>query len=48
MSKKHLDRYIDEVVFRFNNREVDMGAMFNEVTKRIARRGKMSYKTLTA
>lgn len=48
MSKKHLNRYIDEVVFRFNNREVEMGAMFDEVTKRIARRGKMSYKTLTA
>lgn len=48
MSKKHLDRYIDEVVFRFNNREVDMSAMFDEVTKRIAKRGKMSYKTLTA
>lgn len=48
MSKKHLDRYIDEVVFRFNNREVDMSAMFDEVTKRIAKRGKMSYKRLTA
>ena len=48
MSKKHLNRYIDEVVFRFNNREVEMGAIFNEVTKRIAKRGKMSYKTLIA
>lgn len=48
MSKKHLDRYIDEVVFRFNNREVDMSAMFDEVTKRISKRGKMSYKTLIA
>lgn len=48
MSKKHLQRYIDEITFRFNNREVDMQDMFNEVTKLIAKRGKMSYKTLTA
>lgn len=48
MSKKHLQKYIDEVSFRFNNREVEMNHLFNEVTKLIAKRGKISYKTLTA
>lgn len=48
MSKKHLQRYIDEVCFRFNGRELGMQELFNAVTMRIAKRGKMSYKTLTA
>lgn len=48
MSKKHLQRYIDEVVFRFNSRQLTMQELFDEVTRRVAKRGKMSYKTLTA
>ena len=48
MSKKHLQRYIDEITFRFNNRENDMAAKFDAVTAKIAKRGKMSYKILTA
>jgi len=48
MSKKHLQRYIDEVSFRFNHRELDMQGVFEEVTKRMAKRGKMPYKALTA
>lgn len=48
MSKKHLQRYIDEVTFRFNNREISMKETFDEVTRRVAKRGKMSYKRLTA
>ncbi len=48
MSKKHLQRYIDEVAFRFNNRNADMAEKFDAVTMRIAKHGKMSFKTLTA
>ncbi len=48
MSKKHLQRYIDEVVFRFNNRHEDMAAKFDIVTASIAKRGKLSHKVLTA
>lgn len=48
MSKKHLQRYIDEIAFRFNGRELNMQGMFDEVTKRISKNGKISYKALTA
>lgn len=48
MSKKHLQRYIDEVVFRFNNREAGMAGKFDLVTAKVAKRGKLSYKALTA
>ena len=48
MSKKHLQRYIDEVAFRFNNRQGGMAVKFDLVTAKIAKRGKMSYKALTA
>ncbi len=48
MSKKHLQRYIDEVAFRFNNRESGMAGKFDAVTMQFAKRGKLSYKALTA
>ena len=48
MSKKHLQKYIDEVVFRFNNREAGMAGKFDLVTTKVAKRGKISYKALTA
>jgi chaperonin cofactor prefoldin len=48
MSKKHLQRYIDEVVFRFNKRKETMAEKFDAITEKISKRGKMSYKTLTA
>jgi len=48
MSKKHLQRYIDEFVFRFNMRPEGMDVVFTEITRRIAENGKLSYKALTA
>lgn len=48
MSKKHLQRYIDEIVFRFNNRKLSMKELFDEVTNRASNRGIMSYAALTA
>src|SRR3989338_3334610 len=48
MSKKHLQRYIDEVAFRFNNRKESLAEKFDLTTLKISKYGKMSYKTLTA
>lgn len=46
MSKKHLQRYVNEFVFRFNARGKEMSEKFAEVVSLISKRGKMSYKTL--
>lgn len=48
MSKKHIQRYIDEIAFRFNNRNESMADVFADVVGRVAKRGKMPYKELTA
>lgn len=48
MSKKHLQRYINEVVFRFNTRKIEMDEKFAEVVKQVSGHGKLSYKKLTA
>ena len=49
MSKKHLQRYLDEFVYRFNRQLLSGdGAVFADIVRRVAKSGKMSYKTLTA
>lgn len=48
MSKKHLQRYIDEITFRFNNRAESLAGKFDLVTEKISNHGIMSYKALTA
>ncbi len=48
MSKKHLQRYINEIAFRFNNRGSDMATKFDLVTMAVAKRGRMPYKALIA
>ena len=49
MSKKHLQRYINEFVYRFNRRLIEeKGGVFADVVRRVARSDKLSYKTLTA
>lgn len=48
MSKKHLQRYVDEVCFRFNHRNDSMQVMFEDTTRRVAKSGKMPLRKLTA
>ena len=48
MSKKHLQRYIDEITFRFNSRKDNLAEKFDLATLKISKHGRMSYKALTA
>jgi len=48
MSKKHLQKYIDEVCFRFNHRNDTMQVMFEDTTRRVAKSGKLPLRKLTA
>jgi hypothetical protein len=48
MSKKHLQRYVDEFAFRVNRREVEMQNMFDELVVNVAASSKLPYKELTA
>lgn len=48
MSKKHLQRYVDEFAFRFNNRSSTMSEKFETLVASVSGYDKMSYKTLTA
>lgn len=47
MSKKHLQRYADEFVFRFNRRSHGMQSIFSETVARVAKTSQLPYKTLT-
>jgi len=44
MSAKHLDRYLEELEWRFNNR--DNPYTFREALKRIVNTGKLTYRVL--
>jgi transposase-like protein len=48
MSRKHLQRYLDESVFRFNRKEQEMHEVFAEVVSNIAASSKLPYKELIA
>ncbi len=47
MSRKHLQRYIDEFAFRFNHRNKPMHEKFTDTVVLVSQSGKMSYKNLT-
>jgi transposase-like protein len=47
MSEKHLQRYIDEFVYRFNRRERDIGEIFADAVHKVTQHATLTYKTLT-
>jgi transposase-like protein len=48
MSKKHLQRYVNECAFRLNRRGRSMKAIFSELIQTISESNKLSYKELIA
>ncbi|MGA2221714.1 MAG: IS1595 family transposase [Verrucomicrobiia bacterium] len=48
MSRKHLQRYVDEFAFRLNRRTEKMQSVFSDVVTNIAESSKLPYKELTA
>jgi len=46
MSRKHLQRYVNEFTFRFNRRTEKMQSVFSDVVARVAESSKLPYKTL--
>jgi len=47
MSSKHLQRYIDEFVYRFNTRLHDFDIIFDDMVQRVSLTNKLGYKKLT-
>lgn len=48
VNQKHLQRYIDEYVFRFNRRSLLKQEIFEDVVNRVSKNAKLSYKLLKA
>lgn len=48
MSRKHLQRYVDEFVYRFNRRPLAMADVFTDVVERVTEATKLPYKELIA
>lgn len=46
MSKKHLQRYVNEFAFRFNRKTSEMQSVFSEVISNIAQSSQLSYNSL--
>ncbi len=46
MSRKHLQRYVNEFTFRFNRRANEMQSVFSDVVERVANSAQLPYKTL--
>lgn len=48
MSRKHLQRYVDEFAFRFNHRASTFGDVFAGLIGNVSNSGKLPYKKLTS
>lgn len=48
MSDKHLQRYVDEFVYRFNHRETDYTDFFEAVVQNVSESSRLTYKALRA
>lgn len=48
MSKKHLQRYVNEFAYRWNARAVEIADLFAGVVQNVAGQNTLSYKSLTA
>ena len=47
MSKKHLQKYVDEFVYRYNGRVADFEKLFDDMVEKVSQTEKLSYKLLT-
>ena len=47
MSRKHLQRYVDEFTYRFNARPASMQQIFSSVVENVSQYEPLPYKTLT-
>lgn len=47
MSKKHLQRYVDEFTYRFNTRPATLSMIFNDLISKVSKSAKLPYKQLT-
>jgi transposase-like protein len=48
MSRKHLQRYVDEYAFRYNLKLADLEGVFTDVVRRVSESTQLPYKALTA
>jgi hypothetical protein len=48
MSRKHLQRYVEEFTYRLNRRTGSMQTIFSDVMEKISESSKLPYKELTA
>ena len=47
MSRKHLQRYVDEFAYRFNGRQINLDKLFADVVSKISISDTLKYKALT-